>query len=100
MHTLTKTFENSDIRIADINGEILWNLKDVCASLGMGSGSEKQMRKRHGANYFQLVSFRHFSHQWLFHSSAPRNWSFFYDWTPPIFLLALPLGGTHHLQTI
>jgi prophage antirepressor-like protein/Txe/YoeB family toxin of Txe-Axe toxin-antitoxin module len=59
MNTLTKTFENSDIRIADINGEILWNLKDVCASLGMATGSEKQLKKRHGTNYFQLVSFRH-----------------------------------------
>ena len=59
MNTLTKTFENSDIRIAEINGEILWNLKDVCASLAMGTGSEKKMKTRHGANYFQLVSFRH-----------------------------------------
>ena len=57
MNALTKTFENSDIRLAEINGEVWWNLKDVCASLAMGKGSEKQMKKRHGANYFQLVKF-------------------------------------------
>ena len=59
MNSLTKTFENSDIRLAEIDGKIWWNLKDVCASLGMATGSEKQLKKRHGANYFQLVSFRH-----------------------------------------
>ena len=59
MNTLTKTFENSDIRVAKIDNQFWWNLKDVCIALGMATGSEKKLKKRHGANHFQLVSFRH-----------------------------------------
>ena len=59
MNTLTKTFENSDIRLARINDEIWWNLKDVCASLGMAPNYHRKVKERHNPNHFQRVSFRH-----------------------------------------
>ena len=57
MNMLTKTFENSDIRLAEINGEIWWNLKDVCASLGMGSQVHKNVKRALTPDQIQSVSF-------------------------------------------
>ena len=57
MNSLTKTFENSDIRIAEIDGKIWWNLKDVCASLGMGGDNHKQIRNALPPDQVQLVTF-------------------------------------------
>jgi len=57
MNTLTKTFENSDIRIAEIDGKIWWNLKDVCASLGMGSQVHKTVKRALTPDQIQSVAF-------------------------------------------
>jgi len=57
MNTLTKTFENSDIRLAEINGEVWWNLKDVCASLGMGKTRHTQTQKALTPDQIQLTYF-------------------------------------------
>ncbi|HIB85625.1 TPA: hypothetical protein EYO57_00190, partial [Candidatus Poribacteria bacterium] len=55
--TLTKTFENCDIRLAEINGEVWWNLKDVCASLGMGSQVHKTVKRALTPDQIQSVAF-------------------------------------------
>ena len=57
--TLTKTFENCDIRLAEINGEVWWNLKDVCASLGMAMGTSRKLKERLNQRYFRTVTFCH-----------------------------------------
>lgn len=57
MNTLTKTFENADIRLTKINNEVWWNLKDVCASLGMGSQVHKTVKRALTPDQIQLVSF-------------------------------------------
>ena len=58
MNSLTKTFENSDIRLAEIDGKIWWNLKDVCASLGMGSQVHKTVKRALTPDQIQLIHFR------------------------------------------
>ena len=46
MNTLTKTFQNSDIRVAKIDNQLWWNLKDVCIALGMGVNSHRNWSSR------------------------------------------------------
>ena len=58
MNTLTKTFENCDIRLAEINGEVWWNLKDVCATLGMHESHHKKLKTALPSDQIQLVRFR------------------------------------------
>jgi prophage antirepressor-like protein len=57
MNTLTKTFENADIRLTKINNEVWWNLKDVCASLGMGSQVHKTVKRALTPDQIQSVAF-------------------------------------------
>ena len=59
MNILTKNFDNCDIRLVEINGEVWWNLKDVCTSLGMSPNYHRKVKERHNSNHFQGVSFRH-----------------------------------------
>ena len=70
MNSLTRTFENSDIRVAKIDNQFWWNLKDACIALGMAPNYHKTVKQRHNATYFQGVSFRHPSRNQMIEMTA------------------------------
>ena len=53
----TELFVDRRMRLAEINGEIWWNLKDICASLGMGSQVHKTVKRALTPDQIQLVAF-------------------------------------------